>query len=81
MGWEEFCALVSGIDSETPLGRVVLIRAETDREKIRKFSSYERRIYNDWRNKKAKKVTPQESAAVAEQFRQMFLAMAGGEKH
>ncbi|MFR8559634.1 MAG: Gp15 family bacteriophage protein [Acutalibacteraceae bacterium] len=80
MGWGEFCSLLSGIDADTPLGRVVLIRAETDQEKIRKFSSHERRIYNAWRNKKAQKVTPQESAAAAEQFRQMFVAMAG-EKH
>lgn len=37
MGWGEFCSLLSGIDADTPLGRVVLIRAETDQEKSGSF--------------------------------------------
>ena len=35
MGWDEFADLLSGLNDETPLVKVAMIRTETDRERIR----------------------------------------------
>jgi len=53
MPWMEFCTLVGGLMPETPLGQVIGIRAETDMEVIRKFSSGQDRIYSEWQKKVA----------------------------
>ncbi len=55
MSWSEFCSLMSGIMPETPLGRVVGIRAEKDPKVIKNFTKEQKRIRNDWiarRNRK-----------------------------
>lgn len=33
---------------DTPLGRVISIRSETDKDTIKRFSSNEKKIRNDW---------------------------------
>lgn len=48
MSWDEFSTLLSGLNVETPLGHIVSIRAETDRERIKRFSPAERKIRSDW---------------------------------
>lgn len=53
VSWDEFKALLSGIAPETPLGRVVAIRAETDKKTIKGFNRDQKRIYDAWRNRKA----------------------------
>lgn len=53
MPWTEFCTLVSGLMPETPLGCVVTIRSETDPKVIKGFTVAQRRIYNDWRRRRA----------------------------
>jgi hypothetical protein len=58
MSWSEFCSLLSGIMPETPLGRVVSIRAEKDPKIIKNFTKEQKKIRNDWiirRNKKLMK--------------------------
>lgn len=43
---------------DTPLGKIMSIRSETDRETIKRFSPYEKKIRNDWikfKNKQALK--------------------------
>ena len=47
--WAEFYRLLSGIMPETPLGRVVGVRAEKDREKLRNFSKHEKNIQTEWK--------------------------------
>lgn len=54
MSWDEFTTLLAGLNGETPLGRIVSIRSETDRERIKNFSKSERKIYNEWRTKNRK---------------------------
>jgi len=51
MSWTEFCTLVSGLMPDTPLGQIVTIRAEKDPKVIKKFTSDQKRIYNDWKNR------------------------------
>lgn len=48
MSWSEFCSLLSGIMYDTPLGRIVSIRAEKDPKVIKEFSKEERKIRNEW---------------------------------
>lgn len=75
VSWDEFKSLLAGIAPETALGRVVAIRAEKDKEVIKRFTRDQRRVYEDWRNRKADRMTPQayakEMAALEASFRNM----------
>ena len=51
MDWKEFTVLLSGIMPETPLGKVVSIRCEENKEILKHFSVEENRIRNDWRSR------------------------------
>ncbi|WP_256721471.1 Gp15 family bacteriophage protein [Paenibacillus odorifer] len=53
MHWSEFCTLVAGLMPDTPLGSIVTIRSEKDPKVRRGFSNEQRRIYNEWRKRKA----------------------------
>lgn len=57
MSWDEFRSLLAGLSPETPLGRVVAIRSESDRETIKHFTPDQKRIYNAWRDRKAKNMS------------------------
>lgn len=56
MSWNEFCSLLTGIMYDTPLGRVVSIRAEKDQKVIKGFSKEEKRIRDEWLRRKYKKM-------------------------
>lgn len=45
----EWARLVEGLMDDTPLGRVVGVRAEKDRERIKAFSPWQRKIRAEWR--------------------------------
>lgn len=51
---EEFRQLLSGLNSETPLGYVVQIRSEKDYKKIKEMSKNEKEIREKWDNFKNK---------------------------
>lgn len=73
--WDEFRSLLAGIAPETPLGRIVAIRSETDRKIIRGFSKDQKRIYDDWRNRNVEGMTKenydQQMAALEEMMAQI----------
>ncbi len=46
----EWARLVSGLMDDTPLGRVVAVRSETDRERIKQFSPWQMQIRTEWQN-------------------------------
>lgn len=52
MLYPEFCSLLSGIMPDTPLGQVVSIRAEKDKKIIKSFNKEQKRIRNEWINRK-----------------------------
>lgn len=56
MSWSEFCTLLAGIMPETPLGQVVSIRCENDKEVLKNFTKEQHRIRNEWRSKRTKAV-------------------------
>ncbi|MDB1956833.1 Gp15 family bacteriophage protein [Clostridium tertium] len=51
MTWSEFSTLLKGIMPETPLGQVVSIRSEEDKEMLKNFTPEQHKIRNDWRNR------------------------------
>ena len=53
VSWDEFKALLAGLAPETPLGRVVSIRSETDEKIIKQFSREQKRIHDEWQEKQA----------------------------
>ena len=46
--YTEWVKLVSGLMDDTPLGRVVAVRAEEDRKVIAKMTPWQRRIRAEW---------------------------------
>ena len=72
MKWKEFRALVSGLSSETPLGRIIQIRSEDDPKMLESFSPGQHRIRDEWRNKRAKQRTQEELDAVLKELQQAF---------
>ncbi|MBQ9314960.1 MAG: hypothetical protein IJ220_08260 [Clostridia bacterium] len=76
MEWGEFSSLLSGVNSETPLGNIVRIRSEKDPEALKKFSPEEKRIRNEWLKKSASKITEEDYEQAMENFKAMFKNMA-----
>lgn len=81
MKWDEFRDLLTGIAPDTALGRIVAIRAEEDKEVLKRFSSEQNRIRSEWRSRRAKKAEPEKMEDILEQLRQGFISMAGGGSH
>lgn len=52
MSWNEFSSLLSGLLPETPLGRIVTIRSETDEDTIKHFNKDQQKIRNEWLKRK-----------------------------
>ncbi len=78
MRWGEFCDLLAGISPDTPLGRIVAIRAEDDPEVLKQFTPEQRRIRNRWRTKQAEQVSEQDLNVFLKTMQDAFAHMAGG---
>ena len=78
MKWDEFSDLLTGISPDTALGRIVAIRAETNKDRLKHFSKEERRIRNEWLSRRAKAMKKDDLAEVLEALKQGFIQMAGG---
>lgn len=76
MKWDEFHALVSGLSAETPLGRMVSIRAENDKDVIKRFTKEQKRIRYEWRSRSAQQMDKQTFEQAMLGFEKMFEAMA-----
>ena len=76
MSWREFSYLINGLSGETPLGRIVCIRAENDPEVLKKFSKEEKQIRNDYRRRMAKQLPQQDVKNAMERFRQAFIRLS-----
>lgn len=79
MSWDEFKTLLSGAGPKTPLGRIVSIRSETDKETLKEFTPEMRKIRTEWMTRNAKKKSAEERDQFVEAMRRAFIAMAGGE--
>lgn len=74
MKWNEFKALLAGISPETPLGRVVSIRAEEDKEVLKHFTKDQHRIRNEWRRRKAEQMTEENVEDALKELEMAFIA-------
>lgn len=52
MPWSEFTSLLAGIMPKTPLGQIVSIRSENDKEVLKYFTKEQHKIRNAWRTKR-----------------------------
>jgi len=75
VSWAEFRSLLGGISPETPLGRIVAIRSETDRNVIKHFNRDQKRIYNEWRNRKAQAISPENYEQQMAQLEKMMVQL------
>lgn len=76
MSWREFSYFINGLSGDTPLGRIIRIRAETDPEVIKNMNADEKRIRNEYRTKIAKKRSEEECEKAYEGFKQAFIKLA-----
>lgn len=56
MSWGEFSTLLAGIMPETPLGQVVSIRSESDKDILKNFTQEQHRIRDEWRSRRTKAI-------------------------
>ncbi|WP_243110013.1 hypothetical protein [Clostridium sp. E02] len=77
VSWDEFKTLLSGMAPETPIGRMVAIRSETDKSVIKNFNKDQKRIYDAWRNRKAENMSSVTYEQEMEALEQMFAQLCG----
>ena len=79
MDWQEFCTLLSGIMPETPLGQIVRIRSEDNKDMLKLFTPEQKRIRSEWRMKlnPVKEMSEEEKEAEVKKLEQI-LAQAFG---
>lgn len=78
MKWGEFCALLSGLSADSPIGRIVQIRAENDPKVLKHFTAHQRKIRSEWRNRAVKNVSEKSRDEVLDYLKNMFVSMSGG---
>ena len=76
MKWDEFKALLTGISSETALGRIVYIRSEKDPKMLKTFTPEQRRIRSEWLSRRAKKVPAKDMHDFLEEMKRALMDMA-----
>ena len=76
LSWGELISDIEGLNSETPLGNVIRIRKEKDREVLKKFTPEELKIRNEWRNKSASQINPENYEHAMENIKNMFKSIA-----
>jgi hypothetical protein len=81
MKWGEFRDLLVGLGPDTALGRIVSIRAEEDKEVLKHFTKEQKRIRNEWRNRRAKKTSMDDMMHMLNSLLGAFVNMAGGVKN
>lgn len=79
MDWQEFCTLLSGIMPETPLGQIVRIRSEDNKDMLKLFTPEQKRIRSEWRMKinPVKEMSEEEKEAEVKKL-EKILAQAFG---
>ena len=80
MDWAELCSDISGLMHDTPLGNIVEIRSEDDKERLKNFTQEQKNIRWKYRMKMAQKVDQEEYKKVITDLQKMFKEMAGGNK-
>lgn len=77
VSWDEFKALLAGLSPETPLGRIVAIRSEEDKNVIKHFTKDQKRIRDEWRTEQAAAVTPETFERQMAELERMMAQLCG----
>lgn len=81
MSYPEFCRLLSGVTYKTPLGEIVRIRAEDDKEVLKHFTAQEHRIRTEWRSKQTanefSNMSQADKVKATQEVQQIFAKMFG----
>ena len=72
-----FKALLAGLAPETPLGRIVAIRSEDDKNVIKHFTKDQKRIRDEWRTEQAAAVTPETFERQMAELERMMAQLCG----
>lgn len=76
MSWREFSYFINGLSGDSPLGRIICIRAENDPEILKNFTPEQKKIRNDYRRQMAKQKTESEVNDALESIKQAFISLA-----
>lgn len=77
MKWREFKAYIAGLDEKSPLGRLIMIRAEIDPKVISRFTENQREIRSKWRSRRAKTVPQKDLDQFLASMEELFKGMGG----
>ena len=80
MSWAELSSDISGLMGDTPLGNIVQIRSEDDREKLKNFTQDQKNIRWKYRMKMAQNVDQEEFKKAIADLQKAFKEMAGDSK-
>lgn len=72
--------MLSSIGEDTPLGKMVSIRSEDDREHLKYFTQKQREIRAKWRLEHTPQYEEKEYAQAMSNFEKMLISLAGGKK-
>lgn len=78
MPWDEFCSYLAGIMPDTPLGNIIQIRSEEDKNVLKNFTPDQKRIRSEWRSRTAQNMDKKEAENAIEMFKNMFKELAAG---
>ena len=62
ISWSEVRMLISGLLPDTPLGKIIQIRSETDKEQLKHFTPEMNKIRREWQNRLANEKLKDEDA-------------------
>lgn len=77
MKWDEFSDLLSGLNDKTPLGNMIAIRTEDDKEVLKEFNVAQRQIRNEWQSRKAETITANDYEQAMKGLEEMMKGLAG----
>lgn len=80
MDWAELCSDISGLMGDTPLGNIVQIRSEDDKEVLKNFTQEQKNIRWKYRMKMAQNIDKEKYKKVIASFQKAFKEMAGDNK-
>lgn len=77
MSWDEFTTLLAGLNGDTPLGRIVSVRSESNPDRIKQFTAAEKKIRKEWAMRHRHVVSDKkEYDAAMAGFHSMFKALS-----
>lgn len=79
MSWNEFSTLLSGLTYKTPLGQIVSIRSEEEKDILKHFTKEQHKIRNDWRMRHSgiENMTDEEKEESIRKVQEMFAKAFG----